>query len=145
MCQHSTVVAIDSIPGEIATPFQGFHNASKAALHSYTETLRMECEPLKVLVASDSIKSKIAEDSFYKSLEKQIEYVMFQSQTKDYGVMDTDEFAVIVVGRITSSDPAQFLSLGGFSTRMWLLKWLPRTTAEALIRAMARSEPNPGS
>jgi short-subunit dehydrogenase len=59
-CQHSTVVAIDSIPGEIATPFQGFHNASKAALHSYTETLRMECEPLKVLVASDSIKSKIA-------------------------------------------------------------------------------------
>ncbi|KAJ7349679.1 hypothetical protein DFH08DRAFT_635071, partial [Mycena albidolilacea] len=149
-CQHSTVLAIDSILGEIATPFQGFHNASKAALH-YTETLRMECEPLKALVASESIKSKIATRSTSRwrngsntscePLSIQLFPLLlsrpcrFQSQTKNYGVMDTDEFAVIFVWRITSSDPPQCLSLGGFSTRMWLLKWLPRTTAQALIWA----------
>ncbi|KAF8199847.1 hypothetical protein K438DRAFT_1582892 [Mycena galopus ATCC 62051] len=150
--QRGTVVAIGSILGEIASPFQGFYNASKAALHSYTETLRMECQPLKlnvVLVAPGSIKSNISKssytvpaDSFYKSLEKQIKHVI---QTKDFGVMDTDEFADIVVGKITSSKPPQYLTLGGFTTRMWLLKWLPRTTAEALIWSLAQKEPKPGT
>ncbi|EEB98337.1 hypothetical protein MPER_02172 [Moniliophthora perniciosa FA553] len=34
------VVAIGSILGELGTPFTGLYNASKAALHAYTETLR---------------------------------------------------------------------------------------------------------
>lgn len=66
--QHGTVVAIGSILGEMATPFQGFYNASKAALHSYTDTLRMECRPLKlkvILVAPGSIKSNISVVSSY--------------------------------------------------------------------------------
>lgn len=61
--KRGTVVAIGSILGEMATPFQGFYNASKAALHSYTETLRMECQPLNVkvvLIAPGSIKSNIS-------------------------------------------------------------------------------------
>ncbi|KAJ7347093.1 NAD-binding protein [Mycena albidolilacea] len=154
--KRGTVVAIGSILGEMATPFQGFYNASKAALHSYTETLRMECQPLNVkvvLIAPGSIKSNISaksaytvpEDSFYKSFEKQIKHVMYQSQTKDYGVMDTDEFAAIVVGKISSPKPPQYLSIGGFTTKMWILKWLPRTTAEALIWYLAQQEPKPGT
>ncbi|KAJ7267574.1 NAD-P-binding protein [Mycena haematopus] len=154
--KQGTVVAIGSILGEMATPFQGFYNASKAALHSYTETLRMECQPLKVnvvLVAPGSIKSNISvkstytvpEDSFYKAFEKQIKHVMYQSQTKDYGVMDTDEFAAIVVGKIISPKPPQYLSLGGFSTKMWILTWLPRTTALAMIWTLAQQEPKPGT
>ncbi|KAJ7130597.1 hypothetical protein C8R44DRAFT_613568 [Mycena epipterygia] len=148
-----TVVAIGSILGELATPFQGFYNASKAALHSYTETLRMECQPIGVrvvLVSPGSIRSNISvksaytvpDDSFYKALEKQIKHVI---QTKEYGVMDTDEFAHTVVGKIASSSPPQYLTLGGFTTRWWILKWFSRTTAEALIWTMAQREPKPGS
>ncbi|KAJ7497732.1 hypothetical protein FB451DRAFT_1121466 [Mycena latifolia] len=151
-----TVVAIGSILGELATPFQGFYNASKAALHSYTETLRMECNPINVkvvLVAPGSIRSNISaksaytmpEDSFYKSLEKQIKHVMYQSQTKEYGVMDTEQFANTVVGKVASPNPPQYLTLGGFTTRWWVLKWLSRTTAEAIIWSMAQKEPKPGS
>ncbi|KAJ7451792.1 hypothetical protein B0H11DRAFT_1910118 [Mycena galericulata] len=151
-----TVVAIGSILGELATPFQGFYNASKAALHSYTETLRMECQPIGVkvvLVAPGSIRSNISvksaytvpEDSFYKSLEKQIKHVMYQSQTKEYGVMDTDEFAETVVRKITSPSPPAYLTLGGFTTVWWILKWLRRTTAEAIIWSLAQQEPKPGS
>ncbi|KAJ7121249.1 NAD-binding protein [Mycena crocata] len=151
-----TVVAIGSILGELATPFQGFYNASKAALHSYTETLRMECQPINVkvvLIAPGSIRSNISaksaytvpEGSFYKSLEKQIKHVMYQSQTKDYGVMDTDQFATTVVSKIASRSPPQYLSLGGFTTRWWILKWLRRTTAEGLIWSLAQKEPKPGS
>ncbi|KAJ7497719.1 hypothetical protein FB451DRAFT_1460333 [Mycena latifolia] len=151
-----TVVAIGSILGELATPFQGFYNASKAALHSYTETLRMECQPIGVkvvLIAPGSIRSNISvksaytvpEDSFYKSLEKQIKHVMYQSQTKEYGVMDTEQFANTVVGKVVSPTPPQYLTLGGFTTRWWVLKWLSRTTAEAIIWSMAQKEPKPGS
>jgi short-subunit dehydrogenase len=42
-CNVGTIVAISSILGELATPFRGFYNASKAMLRSYTETLQMEC------------------------------------------------------------------------------------------------------
>jgi hypothetical protein len=72
-------------------------------------------------------------------------YFRYQSQTKDYGVMDTDEFAAIVVGKISSPKPPQYLSIGGFTTKMWILKWLPRTTAEALIWYLAQQEPKPGT
>ncbi|KAJ6489512.1 hypothetical protein C8R47DRAFT_1215324 [Mycena vitilis] len=154
--KKGTVVAVGSILGELATPFQGFYNASKAALHSYTETLRMECEPLNVkvvLLAPGSTKSNISvksaytvpEDSFYKAFEKQIKHVMYQSQTKDFGVMDTDKFATTVIGKITSSKPPLYLTLGGFTTRWWILKWLRRTTAEALLWTMAQKEPKPGT
>ncbi|KAJ7045946.1 NAD-binding protein [Mycena alexandri] len=154
--KQGTVVAIGSILGELATPFQGFYNASKAALHSYTETLRMECTPLNVkvvLIAPGSIKSNISvksaytipEDSFYKSFEKQIKHVMYQSQTKEYGVMDTDKFAAIVVGKISSPKPPPYLSLGGFTTTWALLKWLNRVTAESIIWMLAQKEPKPGS
>ncbi|KAJ7091880.1 hypothetical protein B0H15DRAFT_905954 [Mycena belliarum] len=110
-----TVVAIGSILGELATAFQGFYNASKAALHSYTETLRMECTHIGikvVLIAPGSIRSNISvkstytvpQGSFYKALEKQIKHVMYQSQTKEFGVMDTNQFATTVVNKITSTN-----------------------------------------
>ncbi|KAJ7455826.1 hypothetical protein FB451DRAFT_1354036 [Mycena latifolia] len=151
-----TVIAIGSILGELATPFQGFYKASKAALHSYTETLRMECEITNVkvvLVAPGSIRSNISvksaytvpEDSFYKALEKQIKHAMYLSQTKEYGVMDTDKFASTVVGKVASPNPPQYLTLGGFTTQWWILKWLRRTTAEAIIWSLAQMEPKPGT
>lgn len=60
---RGTVVVIGSIIGELATPFQAFYNSSKAALHMYAETLRMECRVIGVkvvLVAPGAIKSNIA-------------------------------------------------------------------------------------
>jgi short-subunit dehydrogenase len=151
-----TVVAIGSILGELATPFQAFYNASKAALHSYTETLRMECHVIGVkvvLIAPGSIKSNIsvkgaytlAHDSFYKGMEKQIKRVHYQSQTKAYGVMDTNEFANTVVRKITSANPPQYLTLGGMVGTWSLLKWLSRTTAEALIWSQNVKEAKPGT
>ncbi|KAJ7275690.1 NAD-binding protein [Mycena rebaudengoi] len=151
-----TVVAMGSILGELATPFQGFYNASKAALHSYVETLRMECQHIGVkvvLIAPGSIRSNISvksaytvpEGSFYGALEKQIKHVMYQSQTEDYGVMDTDQFARTVVAKVMHPNPPQYLSLGGYTTIWWILKWFRRTTAENLLWTMSLKEPKPGS
>jgi len=47
--------------------------------------------------------------------------------------MDADEFANRVISKVTSQNPPQYLTLGG-AVRVWnLLKWLSRTTAEAII------------
>ncbi|CAK5281273.1 unnamed protein product [Mycena citricolor] len=149
---HGTVVAISSILGELPMPFEGFYNASKAALRSYTETLQMECKPLKVkvvLVAPGSIRSNIAaksaytvpEDSFYKAFEKQIQRVMYLSQTAEYGVMDTDQFANAIIGDVTSASPSPYISIGGFTTKAWLLQWVKRTWALDLIWNSVKAEP----
>ncbi|KAJ6461121.1 NAD-binding protein [Mycena vulgaris] len=115
-CGKGTVVAIGSILGELATPFQAFYNASKVALHSYTETLRMECQVIGVkvvLITPGSIKSNISMWCIHS---------LYQSQTKAYGVMDTDEFANTVVSKITSANPPQYLTLGGVVGTWNLLK-----------------------
>jgi hypothetical protein len=63
--------------------------------------------------------------------------------------MDTNEFAkefaTTVVRKITAPKPPQYLTLGGFATQWKILKWLPRTVAEALIWWLAQKEPKPGS
>ncbi|CAK5265473.1 unnamed protein product [Mycena citricolor] len=141
---HGTVVAVGSILGELPAPFPWLLQREQAALRSYTETLQMECKPLKVkvvLVAPGSIRSNIVgklaytlpEDSLYKSFERQIKRVMYQSQTAAYGVMDTDRFASVIIGNVTSANPSPYISIGGFSTRTWLLKWLKRTWALDLL------------
>jgi 1-acylglycerone phosphate reductase len=56
------VIAVGSILGELGTPFSGLYNTSKAALHSYIETLSLECKPLGVkvmLVSPGSVRSNI--------------------------------------------------------------------------------------
>jgi len=144
--RQGTVIAVGSILGEIGTPFQGFYNASKAALHAYTETLTDECKPLGVkvmLLVPGSIRSNIStnsaktyhmpENSLYKDYVRQIEHIRFQSQMPEYGVMPTMDFANKVVDKALAKDPPRYYTLGG-STRFWaFLKWLPRTFALNLI------------
>ncbi|KAJ6530412.1 NAD-binding protein [Mycena vulgaris] len=154
--RKGTVVAIGSILGELPVPFAAFYNASKAALHSYTETLHMECQVINVkvvLIAPGSIRSNVSvntaftlpENSFYTALEKQMKHDMHQSQTKEYGVMDTDKFATSVVGKILLPTPPPYITLGGFTTVIWLLKWLPPTVAEAFIWRGLQKEPKAGT
>lgn len=57
------IVPIGSINGQLPCPFMGMYNASKAAVHSYTETLTNELKPFGVhvmLVSPGAVKSKIA-------------------------------------------------------------------------------------
>jgi 1-acylglycerone phosphate reductase len=57
------IVPIGSINGELPCPFMGMYNASKAAIHAYTETLTNELKPFGIhvmLVSPGAVKSKIA-------------------------------------------------------------------------------------
>lgn len=57
------LVVMGSVSGIWCTPWSGTYCASKAALHSIVESLKMECRPLDVkvtLIASGSFKSELA-------------------------------------------------------------------------------------
>jgi len=45
------IINISSLAGLVPVPFWGYYNASKFAVEGYSETLRMELEPLGIRVA----------------------------------------------------------------------------------------------
>ena len=49
--QSGTIINVGSIAGSIGVPFQGAYSASKAAVQSITEVLRMEVKPYGIRVA----------------------------------------------------------------------------------------------
>ncbi|KAL5535791.1 AYR1 [Sanghuangporus sanghuang] len=132
------IVNIGSVVGEIPTPWNGIYCASKAALHSLTAVLQMECQPLGisvVLIAPGSVKSNLADNqakifnlpptSLYKSFLQQMYKRMYTSQGR--GSMPTSAFAKTVVERVTSrAGPPSYILLGGHTLTVRLLRWLPR-------------------
>jgi len=57
------ILPVGSTAGELSVPFMGYYNPSKAALHSYAETLALELKPFGVhvmLCSPGTVKSNIA-------------------------------------------------------------------------------------
>lgn len=111
-----TIVQIGSLAGVMPYVFGSVYNASKAALHAYSNTLRVELEPLGVSVitiVTGGVKSRIArterslpEGSYYEAIREEYERRQKHSQE---GAMDTEEYARSVVGKV----------LGGGKKWMW--------------------------
>ena len=61
--KRGLIINMGSILGEVPSPFVGHYAASKAALQSVTEVLRMECRPLGVqvtLIIAGTVKSNVS-------------------------------------------------------------------------------------
>lgn len=132
------VINVSSVMGEIPTPWMGMYAATKAALHSITETLWMECKAFNVdvmLVVPGQVKSKIAvnghasfnmpENSLYHKYMKNILHRIAYSQLS--GSIPADEFSRAVVAASLSGSPPRYMTLGGAATIFQILLWLPRT------------------
>jgi len=140
------IVPIGSTAGELPVPFKGLYNASKAALHAYTETLGEECRPLGVSVmlcapgnvssniANNSVKlveNKLPEDSLYHGYATEINRIIDFSQKNS--TMPREEFGKILVRKALSPHPPTYMTAGGKTTLWKFLKWLPRATAIRMI------------
>lgn len=104
---RGTIIHTGSIAGYMPYVFGSVYNASKAALHSYCDTLRVELAPFNVnvlVVVTGGVKSNIArtervlpEGSLYKGIEGNYQRRLKHSQ--EIG-METDVFAREVVERV---------------------------------------------
>lgn len=116
----------------------GMYAATKAALHSISEVLWMECKALNVdvvLVVPGQVKSNIAangtaifqmpDNSLYHKYLKNILDRVAQSQAA--GAISAEEFSKTVVAASLSTHPPRYLTLGGTSRTFQFLLWLPRT------------------
>lgn len=108
---RGTIVQIGSVAGVIPYVFGSVYNASKAALHSYSDSLRVEMAPFGVsviTVVTGGVKSNISrtkralpEDSLYAELEES--YKLRQGHSQVVGV-DNRDYAKEVVGKVLAGD-----------------------------------------
>jgi 1-acylglycerone phosphate reductase len=118
------------------TPWDGLYDASKAAVHSLSETLFMECKPFNVNVvlvapgftvsnmSQNSIDSMhIPENTLYKN-----ELGIIMDRVKRIAsddAMPLDQFANQVVDHVLKPKPAFYLTLGGQASSARLVWFLP--------------------
>lgn len=139
-----TIVQIGSVAGIIPYVFGSVYNASKAALHSYSNTLRVELEPFDVRVVTivtGGVKSNIArtvrklpEDSVYLPIETEYNGRLTHSQSQ--GVPNED-YSRRVVNAVLNKPKKDHIWEGG---KAWLVWWvsnfLPRWVMDSVLSRM---------
>ncbi|MGY0219976.1 SDR family oxidoreductase [Endozoicomonadaceae bacterium StTr2] len=142
---QGTVVNIGSISGVLATPFSGAYCASKAAINTLSDVLRMELKPLGVNVvtvqpgaiqsnfgstATESL-SRLKPGSAYTAIESAIKERAMASQKNP---TTAEEFADILVSKIESGKPLNIVRIGNGSRALPALKrWLPVGLLERIL------------
>ncbi|KAK9763262.1 NADPH-dependent 1-acyl dihydroxyacetone phosphate reductase [Basidiobolus ranarum] len=132
---HGQIVNVGSVVGFHATPWAAVYCSTKAALHSLSDTLRLELKPLGIdvtVVTPGAIKSNIShnakqrvqlsEDSYYTSVRKYIEGRQNLSQTD---ATPTNEFAQATAEAILCPNPPSYFAYGAKVTLLKFFGWLP--------------------
>lgn len=133
--RRGTIVVVGSVSGYASTPWAGYYAASKAAIHTICDAMRMELKPFGVqvvVVAPGSVRSylsanqqvELPPDSRYLSARQAIEQRAAFSQTGS--VTPTDEFAKYVTKRLSGEDPLPaYITYGCNSLANWIMYYVP--------------------
>ncbi|KAJ7143411.1 NAD-P-binding protein [Mycena crocata] len=134
------IMNIGSIVGEVPTPWSGVYASSKAAVHSISEVLQMECRPLNVkvmLVSPGGIKTNVSHNAATrfalqpKSLyTKYLDCIIGRMWTSQIpSSMPAEEFAKLVAVKALGDSPPFYLMMGSNALTFAIMKWLPRMWA----------------
>ncbi|KAK4692836.1 hypothetical protein P7C71_g4443, partial [Lecanoromycetidae sp. Uapishka_2] len=134
MPAKGTIVNIGSVAAEIPYVFGSVYNASKAALHAFSDTLRVELAPFDVkvmVVVTGGVKSNIVRtkrelpaDSAYLPLKEGYEARQLHPQVN---AMSTTAYAATVVQAALKKKPARSLWQGNQAWTIWMiLAFLPK-------------------
>lgn len=145
--KRGLIVNIGSISGIVPTPFAGAYCASKSALQSLTEVLRMElaCFGIQVvLVQPGAIQSKfgatatvmvqqgLKPDSWYGD---RTEAILNRANASQVDATSTEAFAQSLVKKLVQPSPPPIIRLGKKSLRLPLMKQLlPTCVLDRLLR-----------
>lgn len=142
------IVNIGSVTALAPGPWAGAYAASKAAVHSLSDTLRVELKPFGIdviTVAPGAIKSNIGANSsgvyknnpewrFYKPFARAIyERIEFSQQP---GNTPTVVFAEKTVDAILKRKPPAWFSYGRYSTLSAILYYLPVWLKDLIMRKL---------
>ncbi len=140
------IVNIGSVSGILTTPFAGAYCASKAALHSLDEALRMELKPLGVQVvtvqpgaiqshfgdaAAAGVTAWLGAESRYAAIR---DGIMARAGASQVGATPTLEFARKVVAALNAPNPPAILRVGHGSRALpWMQRLLPRAVRNRIL------------
>jgi len=123
------IINIGSVAGIMPYAYGAIYNATKAALHSYSNTLRLELEPYDVsvmVVVTGGVQSNIArtqrdlpEGSLYLPINKEYKERLTHSQQ---GAMSHDVYAKGVVAAALKPKPTKWLWRGNRTLLIWFLQ-----------------------
>ena len=140
------IVNVGSVSGVLTTPFAGAYCASKAALHSLSDALRMELRPFGIHVVTvqpGGIRSRfgdtagrildetLAPDSRYRAVEA---HIMARARAGQEGAMDADAFAREVLDELMHDPPPAVVRGGRNSVKLPLYRWaLPLSLLDRIL------------
>ncbi|KAL6720041.1 NADPH-dependent 1-acyl dihydroxyacetone phosphate reductase [Lecanora helva] len=138
------VVQIGSLSGFMPHVFGSPYNASKAALHSYSNTLRVELAPLGVRVVlayTGGVQSRISRverelpsNSLYWPANEGYIKRMTHSQQN---AMDADTYAKSVVPQLLQKTPRHWIWEGSYVWLMWFFwTFMPKTFLDGMFTKM---------
>ncbi|KAJ5771950.1 hypothetical protein N7520_002479 [Penicillium odoratum] len=131
IASKGTIINIGSVLGKMPLPWQGYYNASKAAVAILTDQMRIEFSPWEVqaiLVNTGGIKTKFFENLPSPVLPKNSLYYpakdLIEPALAGVGVeksaMEVNSYAEVVVNNAIRSSPKKHLWSGGGALITWL-------------------------
>ncbi len=150
------------ILGIMPYPLTAAYNGSKAALAQYSETLRLELEPLGIRVVTAvtgqvttnlPVAPKLEESSIYKPLEPTLherskvhkgikakspkhEFVKTTNNTATEKSMSPETYASALVKHVSGSSPKPWFWKGTNSTVTWIVSTFAPKTAFVSYRSL---------
>ncbi|KAK7032603.1 hypothetical protein VNI00_012866 [Paramarasmius palmivorus] len=147
--RQGRIINIGSQSGILPVPFSAAYNTSKAAIHAFGNTLRVELAPFNIHVMNvitGAVKSNIAkpntipDNSLFKAMEPL--YQAKRLNVSQVNATPTEEYARTVVAEVLKSSPRAVLWAGSRSWTVWFLDtFLPQSVKDwAMTRMFGFSE-----
>jgi short-subunit dehydrogenase len=137
---QGAVIFIGSMRSEAPTPFSSFYSASKAALRSFSECLRMEVEQYGIavsLIAPYLIRTTLPQEKQFGATSPYAEAVRRVKESRDRLIARATEppaVAQVVLKILGSARPRAFYTAGrAAGLQAFLARHLPRRIVEAGI------------